>query len=383
MNCRILVLPLWALVCTPCFAQEKKDTLVISDVKVNFEAYVDFHYAYDANNLKGGIRPFNSNPMFTNQFGLAYAYFQTDVEYKRFFARAAFHTGEITRVMYSDEDYLNKIIRELSLTYELSDRIEFQAGIFPAIFGSETFINKDNLHATRATMTDFAPDFETGFRTKYRIGKHWQGTAQVTNGWQVIQDNNSSPAFGLVNVYDVPDKFLFNYGIFVGNEIYKSKGATDQMKIYHNLFGRVYLNRWILAPMVDFGMIRNPFTGEMDQWQSYGGSVRYAINHSWGIAARYEYMHDPNSIINELLSPSLTNGFVMRGSTATLEYLPSPEVTVRVEARRTNLNQAAYELSDGTVSQSDYFVMFSVALKMKHQSFIEKKSEPFLKSQFY
>lgn len=353
------------------------------NVKVNYEAYIDFHYVYDNEKLKDNVRPFDSNPLFTNQFGLAYAYFQADVEYKRFFARAAFHAGEITRVMYADEDYLNKVIRELSLTYELNDHIEFQAGIFPAIFGSETFINKDNLHATRATMTDFAPDFETGFRVKYRVGERWQGTAQITNGWQVIQENNHSPGFGMVNVYDVPGKFLFNYGLFVGNEVYKSKGALDQLKIYHNLFGRIYLGRWIFAPMVDFGMIRNPFTNNMDQWQSYGGSVRYALSKKWGVAARYEHMDDPNSIFNELLSPYLTNGFNLKGATLTFEYLPSSEVTVRVEGRTTRLNQAAYETGTGELKNDDFFLMISAAIKLKHESFIERRSEPFLKSQFY
>ena len=45
------------------------------------------------------------------------------------------------------KDYLLKFIRELSMTYRINEQIEFEAGIFPAVFGAETFINKDNLHA--------------------------------------------------------------------------------------------------------------------------------------------------------------------------------------------------------------------------------------------
>lgn len=98
-------------------------------------------------------------------------------------AKAAFHTGEIVGVMYAGEDYLYKFIRELSFTYRLTYKMEMEAGIFPAIYGAETFLNKDNFHAARAVMTDFAPDFETGVRLKYRYSRYWRTTLQITNGW--------------------------------------------------------------------------------------------------------------------------------------------------------------------------------------------------------
>jgi hypothetical protein len=325
----------------------------------------------------------NSNPYFVNQFGLAYAYLQSDIQYKKFFARAAIHSGEIVRVMYSGEDdYLTKVIRELSLTYRLTDRFELQGGVFPAIFGAETFINKDNLHATRATMTDFAPDYETGLRIKYKLGKHWQGTAQMTNGWQVIKDNNNSPGFGVVHVYDNPGKFLFNYGIFAGNEVYTSKNALDQFKFYHNVFARVYVGKWIFAPMVDVCFIDNPITHAKDQYEAYGLSVRYAIDRCWAVAGRYEHINDPQAIINELVSTSLPNGFINHGSTFTLEFVPAFETTFRFEARYTSLNQSAFQKQDGTFTNDDIFFMFSAAIKLKHRTFIEKFTEPFLKSQF-
>lgn len=378
---------LYMTISLPSFAQEKI-RLDSNEVKINYEAYVDFHYVGGSNLLKDNIRFSNSNPYFTNQFGLAYAYMQADISYKKFFARAAVHTGEIVRVMYSNEDdYLTKLIREFSLTYQINEKLELQTGIFPAIFGSETFINKDNLHAARATMTDFAPDYETGVRFKYRLGKYWQGTAQMTNGWQVIKDDNNSPGFGIVHVYDRPGKFFFNYGIFAGNEVYQSyidRGyrASDQVKLYHNIFGRVYAGRWIFAPMFDICFIDDPVTHNKNQYEAYGLSVRYAVNEKWGIAARHEYIHDPKAIINEIVSAKLPNGTLENGSTLTLEYLPAREVTIRLEGRYTSLNGPAFELDDGTFVSNDFFIMLSGAIKLKHQSFIEKFKEPFLKSQF-
>ena len=85
-------------------------------MEIGYEAYVDFHYVYDFNHAKDNYRPFNSNPVNVNQFGLAYSYAQAAFEYRRMTAKAAFHTGEIVSVMYAGEEYLYKFIRELSFT---------------------------------------------------------------------------------------------------------------------------------------------------------------------------------------------------------------------------------------------------------------------------
>jgi hypothetical protein len=359
----------------------KSHSLDLDQLKVAYEVYGDFHYSYDFNRPVGRLRFSDSNPQFVNQFSFTYGYGQVYLFYKKFQAKAAFHSGEIVDLMYRDEDYLYKFIRELSMTYKVNEHIEFESGIFPAIFGAETFINKDNLHATRAVMTDFAPDFETGFRVKYQLGKYWSGIAQMTNGWQVIKENNDSPGFGLVTVYNKPSKLLFNWGIFAGNEVYKSKDANNQFKLYHNFFARVHLGkRWIVAPMFDIGMIKNVATDNMDQWQSYGGSVRYAINDELGIAARYERVYDPHSIINEIIT-NTPNGFQLHGSTLTLEYLPSDEITVRLEGRH-SLSLDPIFTNETNKVDNDLFIMLAVAVKLKNWGLIKINKEPGLKDQF-
>ncbi len=367
--------------CIFSIAQENR-SVNQDQLKIAYEVYADFHYSYDFNKPLDRIRFADSNPQYVNQFSFAYGYGQVYLYYKKFHAKAAFHSGEIVDLMYRDEDYLNKFIRELSMTYQVNEHIEFEAGIFPAVFGAETFINKDNLHATRAVMTDFAPDFETGVRMKYRLGKYWSGIAQMTNGWQVIRENNNSPGFGLVTVYNNPGKLLLNWGIFAGNEVYKNKQATDQFKIYHNFFARIHLGkRWIVAPMLDLGMIQNPFSGNMDQWQAYGGSIRYALNNQWGIAARYESVLDPNSIINEIIT-NTPNGFQMYGSTFTLEYLPADEVTIRLEGRHSYALDPIFSNNTINKTNTDVFIMLAVAVKLKNWGLIKINQEPGLKDQF-
>jgi Putative beta-barrel porin-2, OmpL-like. bbp2 len=360
----------------------KLEALDSGGIEIGYEAYVDFHYVYDFNHPKDNIRPFNSNPINVNQFGLAYAYGQIGVEYRRMTAKAAFHTGEIVTLMYSGEDYLNKVIRELSFTYRLTYKMEVEAGIFPAIFGAETFINKDNFHATRAVMTDFAPDFETGFRIKYKYNRYWRSTFQITNGWQVIKENNDYPGFGMVHIYDKPNKFLFNYGVFVGKEVYLSKNAFNQPKFYNNLFARFHVGqRWLVAPMLDYGMIVDPETNQWVDWYAVGGSIRYTINREWGIAGRYEYVHDPNQIINEVITHT-PNGFQMQGTTATIEYVPSPQVTVRLEGRYSQTKDYNFPYEKSQTSQHDLFIMAAIAIQLKNSTAVKMRTEPGLKDSY-
>jgi hypothetical protein len=354
-------------------------------LKVGYETYIDFHYTYDFNRPINNKRYTNSNPEYVNQFGLAYTYGQIYLEYGKVRVHAAAHAGDIVDIMYTNETEIFKYIRELSLTYRFNNRIELQTGVFPAIFGSETFINKDNLHATRAVMTDFAPDYEAGMRLKYKMGKYWQGTAQLTNGWQVVRDNNQSPAFGIAQIYDNPGKLLFNYGVFVGNETYDHLNQKNSFKMYHNVFGRVYAGKWIFAPMFDLGMIKDSVTHEMKYWQSYGGSIRYGISKKLGVAARYEHINDPDQIINDLSRPGVTlpNGFLYHGSTLTLEYLPNEDVTFRFEARDSRNIDPIFTNQDGIAkSKTDFFIMFSVAMKFTHWGSVKVNRDPVLKDQF-
>ena len=106
--------------------------------------------------------------------------------------------------------------------------------------------------------------------------------------------------------------------------------------------------------MADLGMMTNPRTEAYDQWYAVGGSVRFAPVPAWGIAARYEYVHDPHQIINELITQT-TNGFQMRGTTLTLEHLPAPQVTIRLQGRYSKAKDPIFNYGDNQKKETDFF----------------------------
>jgi Putative beta-barrel porin-2, OmpL-like. bbp2 len=267
-------------------------------------------------------------------------------------------------LMYAGEDPSLRPIRELSVYYKLRrPGFGIEAGIMPAIFGAETFINRDNQHATRAIMTDFAPDFEAGVRFHYQLAEHWSGKVQVTNGWQVLRENNNSPAFGMVNIYE-KDNLMFNWGVFVGEEPFQ--GRTNQLRIYHNWFGKVQAGRFSFMPMLDWGMQKDSLQ-VFRHWHAYGLSARYQLPKHFAIALRYERMYDPHNIIPEINAHTL-NGFQLHGCTLTLEYIPAPNVVFRVEGRFSDSLDSVFNTQNMEKSRYDSFLMLATHLTFPRKS---------------
>jgi len=323
---------------------------------IEFENYVDFNFAYDFNNPINQTRLYGSNPTNVNQFNLSYAYSQLKFENERIKVVTAFATGSIVKLMYLGESSELKWVREISLFYKFKkEGWGIEAGIMPSIYGVETFINRDNQHATRAVMTDFAPDFEQGVRFHYKFGDNWRGKFQVTNGWQVIKDNNNCPGFGWVNIIGNPDKSFVNLGLYAGNEPYQ--GLPRQTKLYSNLFAKINIGNLSIWPMFDIGFQKDTLRA-LQPFYCYGASVKYQFSNAFSMAARYEHVQDEHAIITELLNP--TNQWVHDGFTATIQYVPFPNFIVRLETVLSKATTTVYTISDGSYVNYDNIILMAV-----------------------
>jgi hypothetical protein len=353
---------------------------------IRFSGYIDGYYAHDFSNpLDGGHdleesweescqmgtcssqnggRQYTSNPLYDRQFSIGYGFMQMDFEHENVGFRFAYHFGDIVQKMYIEETERLKDLREASAIIKLTEKIKMEAGVMPSIFGFETFINKDNMHASRSYMNDFDPDFETGVRFYYEISQHEVFKFQVTNGWQVNRDKNKEKAIGLAYVYEKPKDFIFNWGMFFGDE--SPTGTKTSYRWFNNVFAKYFLNeKWTIAPVLDFGWQqeltnkKKPWT----PWQSYGVSVRYALNPKHAMATRYDRTRDPATIIPELQTvPETKNGWNSNGYTLTYEYLFNLSTTFRLEGRYVKTRDDVFKNQDGHKTNEDSFLISSVAL---------------------
>lgn len=359
--------------------KDKKKNLLEYDLgkaKLSFNAYGDFGYVVGPQRThtfydyitkdtvtQFGRRDYTSYPMYANQFSLAYAYVQAQYEIEnKLRIRMAFHTGHTVDALYAEETNSTKIIRELAVYYHFNEKWAVETGIFPSYFGAETVLSKNNLHATRAYIADFSPDYEAGFRLHYKHNPYNTFSAMVLNGWQVIRENNTTKAFALGWNVNKPGKIDGSWNFFFGNEQTLQVDYT-LFRHYQNVYYRIWLSKKLMIlPVLDFVLERRP-PGASSGWNQViapAFSIRYGINEKIGVAARWDYIYDKANIIPELYTGT-PNGWQSNSATLTFEYLPIPQITMRLEGRYGMNKDAVFRGRYNEATRVDWYGIASVA----------------------
>lgn len=308
-----------------------------------------------------GRRDYTSYPLYANQFALAYGYVQGQYEIpNKLRLRIAFHTGHIVESLYNEEPKSLQLIREAALYYFFHPKLAIEAGILPSYYGAEIVLNKENLHATRAYIADFTPDYEAGVRLHYHFRKDMTLRFMVLNGWQEIRDANGRKGYGFVWSVFKPYKIVGDWTMYWGNEAALGE-KTPVFRHYQNLYYRIWVGRrWLLFPMFDFVMQKNNTTNKYDFVVSPAFSLRFALTEKIGVAARYEYLHNQADIVPELKTGT-KNGWQSHSGTGTLEYLPLPQLTLRLEGRYGVNKDAVFRNRLNMPVREDWYVYLGAA----------------------
>lgn len=329
------------------------------DSALRVRLYADAHYAQDFNNPYNGIRRFNSSPFYVNQFDVGYAFVETSLLEGPFRLTLAVHHGSVVEKMYEGEgNELWKQFREVSGEVNFGHGLSLEAGIMPAHYGYEGFPNLENWFATRAVMTDFAPDFDLGARLTWRPDDRWLFRVQVANGWQTLRDTNRAKSFGTLVRYE-HDGLLVNWGTMLTREPYKKRyleavaapeaetgseefhysDLPDYERYYSNFFIHKKWERFWLAGLFDFGVgehgensLGSVDAGNYDFWTSAGVLAKYFFAQNWAVGSRTEYFHDPHTIVPEVMTYT-PHGFQTVGQTLGLEWSPRHDFAIRLEGK--------------------------------------------------
>lgn len=302
-----------------------------------------------------GRRDYTSYPLYANQFALAYGFVQAQYEIpNKIRFRFALHAGHIVESLYNEEPKSLQLIREAAIYYFFHPKLAVEAGIFPSYYGAEIVLNKENLHATRAYIADFTPDYEAGARLHWHFRKDMTLRFMVLNGWQEIRDANGKKGYGFVWSVFRPFKIVGDWTMYWGNEA--RQGEPPVFRHYQNLYYRIWLGkRWLIFPMFDFVMQKNNEKDKYDIVVSPAFSVRLAITEKVGVAARYEYLYNKADIVPELKTGT-PNGWQSHSGAATLEYLPLPQLTFRVEGRYGSNKDAVFRNRANQLVRDDWYV---------------------------
>jgi len=335
----------------------------------SLQGYVDTYYGWNFNNpsnLGNNLYSFNR---FGNQFGLNLVQLQIDKapsEESRTGYRVSLGFGQaMTGLSELDPGETSAIapvgglgstgigfaqyLMEGYFSYMPANGFQVDVGKFVTPVGVELVPSRDNWNYSRGLVYSWTnPYFHLGMRAKYTINDKVAVTGFLLNGWNNIFDRTSAKTYAGQISLTPSSKFAITQTYMGGPEV----GNT----VWRHLSDTIVT----ISPTSKLSFIGNviywidKFGTSADPWVSAtAGYVKYKLNDSHSLAARYEYLNDKFGYATGAVQPLVALG---TGSpvgarvheiTATFERSLAKNIITRWEFRRDLSNVAYFEKGAG------------------------------------
>lgn len=328
---------------------------------VSFGAFVDTYYMYDFNSPGGNSKshPF-TQPSRHNEFNVNLAHLELRLNGANVRGAFAIHTGTSVRANYAaetDNRELSQLIHEAWAGYQIADGLWVDAGIYPAPYGFESWLSRDNKTYTRSLVADYSPYYETGVKLSWQASNEFNAGVNIINGWQNIAETNSDKAVGITLGYTPSSTISFTYNNFIGNELPDSVQAAT--RFYNNLCTRFTASDDLQIDFTtDYGMQK--VSGESRSWMGAALIGRYQLSEKVSTSVRGEYYKDEYQIILVTGTPYGFDGF---GASLNLDVALMPQLLWRSEVRMLSANDSVFPSEDGFIDQTG-FVVTSFAITL-------------------
>lgn len=337
------------------YAQDKAKPVV------TFGAFVDTYYMYDFNSPGGNSKshPF-TQPSRHNEFNVNIALIEAKLSGENVRGRLALQSGTSVQANYAAEQNnreLSQLIAEASAGYQIASGFWVDAGIYPAPYGFESWISRDNKTYTRSIVADYSPYYQTGIKASWQVSDEFSAGLNIINGWQNISETNSDKAVGITLGYAPLATISFIYNNFIGNEMPDSAEAAT--RFYNNLCTRINASDAFQIDLTtDYGM--QNVAGESQSWMGAALIGRYIFSDKLSASLRGEYYKDEHQIILVTGTPYGFDGF---GGSINFDVALMPQLLWRSEIRMLSANDPVFPSEDGFIDQTG-FVVTSLALTL-------------------
>lgn len=177
---------------------------------------------------------------------------------------------------------------------------QFDFGKFNTSAGAELTETHLNWNYSRSLLYANGPYYHMGARAAVPVGKYWTVGAQLVNGWNNVEDNNSAKTVGLTTALTT-SKFTWFNNYYFGNEKNDTAGgvkieAPGLRHFYDTVIGINPSGRVSGLINFDYGVDKNP--GATDN-KFYGISLaaRAIGNEVFSFSPRYDWYKDRNGFI--------------------------------------------------------------------------------------
>jgi hypothetical protein len=229
-------------------------------------------------------------------------------------------------------------ITQAILTYQVTDRLSFNAGKFYTNIGLELTRAKENWQYSRSYLFNYGPFWHEGGYITYAIipGK-LNSTIYVLNAWdgRISQEANKATTLA-GNLNYIPfENLTFNYN-YIGGDESSSSGRRD----LHEVNGLYKITDNISAAFdLQYGTQQDVASVGTAKWGGAAFYLKAKVNDVYSISPRYEYFNDSDgfTIVGGLSSPSTVKQKIS-AITLTNSFDIGSGVELRAEARRDSSN---------------------------------------------
>ncbi len=244
------------------------------------------------------------------------------------------HAGEPRGIATGPDVLRNVLTASVGYAVPFVPGLTVEAGKFPSHVGFEVMPSKDNWNYTRGWSGEYSPYYSSGVKASYTFLKYLTVTGLLLNGWQVTGENNLFKSVGTQVAWNSP-LLTVSWGTLLGSELpganntltsFQSPYLDTRVRFFNDLVVLFKPTAGInLGAQFDVGYQH----ANSNQHQVWGVGTAYLRLLPWeklAFAFRAEAFLDPSNAIS---------GFeqALTGATATLEFMPAPFLTLKLEAR--------------------------------------------------
>lgn len=250
-----------------------------------------------------------------------------------------------------NDDANTFMIKQLTFTYDVSDKFKITMGSFGTHIGYELLDAVDNKNYSMSYAFTNGPFFNTGVKAQYTAGK-FSIMAGITNptDFKSALDADSKNKTFIGQLGYVGDTGSAYFNVTAGSN---NPGSDKNITQFDFVASKKLNDKFSLGFNATYASVADDFDSDLDgEWFSLVGYASYAVKSDLSLAYRLEYFDDKDG-----LSTSAINGKVL-GNTLSLNYKVG-NLTIIPEVRYDKSSNDVFLDSDSVGTKSNTYVLLA------------------------
>lgn len=343
---------------------------------IEIGGYIDISYLYNFNDPSdnqggNGIRIFDNdhNDINLNLLQLYIDRLPEDPGEVGF--RIDFAIGEDSSTIVPDDlfdmgDDFNIYQAYISYIAPIGEGLTIDLGRWVTHHGYEVIESPANDQFSRSILFGWAIPFtHMGLRMSYDFNEMWGVSGAITQGWDVVEDNNDSKTFHGAVYFRPTDTISITNSFAFGPEL--DDNNHDNRFLYDLVASWQATEQLLVGANFDYGFDEDQAPdGDDGVWWGVAGYVRYDITDALYVGARGEYFDDSDGQRISMVTGQDAAGDDITVSevklwevTLTLGYNVLENLLTRIEYRHDDADKAIFD-DDGDIEDTQDTIAFEV-----------------------